>query len=163
MNPKEKETPKPDASGGHGTGLSDASVDAGLGGGAMPSSLDDLDASDPLGGGARPDPASAGDAGRKPRSAVVAKILGNVAGLPFDAAAVYTGHNHWPLEVDEKALMSEAVEGVVNSYGVDLDAKSNPWSCLVLGLVGFGVPRLVKELSLIRVELAEQNKRKSEA
>lgn len=116
----------------------------------------------PLGGGGAPAPASGAEAGAADASSPLArKVLGNLSGFPFALAALKTGNAHWNLKDDENALLSEAAEGVAESYGVGLSAKANPWSCLILGVVGFGLPRLVEEMRLMRLAL-EKDKAKPE-
>ena len=59
--------------------------------------------------------------------------------------------------------MSEAATGVVESYGVALSPKTNPWACLALGYVAFGFPRVAEEIRLLRLEIKRKNDAKEQA
>lgn len=89
--------------------------------------------------------------------------MGNVAEGPFLALALKTGHAHWMLAQEERALMSEAAGEVAAQHGLVLNPKTNPWGCLLLGFVGFGLPRLIEEIKLLRVEMAKDAKSKEAA
>lgn len=100
-------------------------------------------------------------AAAQPRSPLVDAVLGNIAEGPFTFVAFKTGHDHWLLAPEERALMSEAAGAVAAQHGLLLNPQTNPWGCLVLGYVGFGLPRLVEEIRLLRLEMAKRNKEKA--
>jgi hypothetical protein len=77
--------------------------------------------------------------------------------------ALKTGREHWMLAREERALMSEAAGAIPAKYGVALTPQENPVVCLLLGYIGFGVPRIIEELRLIREELkAKREKEEAE-
>jgi hypothetical protein len=86
--------------------------------------------------------------------------MGNVAEGPFLALALKTGHAHWMLASEERALLSEAAGAVAAKHGLVLNPQTNPWGCLALGIVGFGLPRLIEEIRLLRAEMEKREKQK---
>lgn len=136
-------------------GSDETRVDAPSGAGGMPSTIGGVAPS----GVDSPVP-GVGAPVEQPRSKVVDAAMGALAEGPFALAALKTGNDHWLLAPSERALMSEAAGAVVESYGVQLNPKTNPWGCLALGYFAFGFPRLAEEIRLLRVEMA---KKKAEA
>jgi hypothetical protein len=141
-------------------GASNPSPDAGGSGGSMPSSLGAVVGA----GGGGGDPGQMGGQAApaaEPRSALVDDCLGELGGAGFELMALKTGHDHWSLTDQQRENMAEAVEAVAQYHGIGLSPRTNPWACLTIGVVGYGLPRLLEELRLLRAEM--KLKREAEA
>lgn len=57
--------------------------------------------------------------------------------------------------------MSKAAAGVAARAG--FTPETNPWACLLLGYVAFGLPRIAEEIRLTRLAYIEAQRRKGEA
>lgn len=128
----------------------------------MPSTLGGVDPSGGAGDLGGTEGGEGSHAEQQPRSPLVDAVLGNLAEGPFTFVALKTGHEHWLLAPEERALMSEAAGAVAARHGFVLNPQTNPWGCLVLGYLGFGLPRLVEELRLLRLEMEKRRKLEEE-
>ncbi len=92
-----------------------------------------------------------------PPAELVQELFGGLGAVPFDMAALKTGHAHWELTEKQRQIMALVVENAASAKGINVNPKTNPIGILGLAYFALGFPRVVQELVLIRQELQKKN------